>query len=71
MADDVLEIVETSLVEIAGAEEEPSVQQLTLYLPNKDKNGKEIANIREWIKEARKLLTFIGGGATALPPCRR
>ena len=68
MVDDMLEIVETSLVEIVGAEEEASIQQLTLYIPNKDKNGKEIENLRDWIKEARTLLTIIGGGATALPP---
>lgn len=68
MVDDVLHIVETSLVEIVGADEEASMQQLTLYIPNKDKNGNEIAKLRDWIKEARKLLTIIGGGATALPP---
>jgi hypothetical protein len=68
MADDMFDIVETSLVEIVGADEEASMQQLTLYIPNKDKNGKEISNIHDWIKEARKLLTIIGGGATALPP---
>jgi hypothetical protein len=66
--DEVLDIVETSLVEIVGAEEEPSIQQLTLYIPNKDKNGNEISNLHVWINEARKLLTIIGGGATALPP---
>ena len=66
--DEVLDVVETSLVEIVGAEEEPSIQQLTLYIPNKDKNGNEISNLDVWIKEARKLLTIIGGGATALPP---
>ena len=68
MADNILDIVETSLVEIVGAEEEPSIQQLTLYIPNKDKNGKEIAKFYDWVKEARKFLTIIGGGATALPP---
>jgi hypothetical protein len=68
MVDDMFDIVETSLVEIVGADEEASMQQLTLYIPNKDKNGKEIANLHDWIKEARKLLTISGGGATALPP---
>ena len=66
--DDLLEVVETSLVEIVGAQEEPSIQQLTLYIPNKDKNGNEISNLHVWTNEARKLLTIIGGGATALPP---
>lgn len=68
MNDEVLDIVETSLTEMVGAEEEPSMQQLTLYIPNKDKIGNEIENLQDWIKEARKLLTIIGGGATALPP---
>jgi hypothetical protein len=68
MTDDVLDIVETSLVELVGAEDESSIQQLTLYIPNKDKSGQEVPNIHGWIKEARKLLTLIGGGATALPP---
>lgn len=68
MTDDALDIVEASLEEIVGAEDGSSIQQLTLYIPNKDKNGKEVTNIHVWIKEARKLLTFIGGGATALPP---
>lgn len=68
MTDDILDTEETSLVEIVGTEEESSIQQLTLYIPSKDKNGKEVPNILDWIKESRKLLTFIGGGATALPP---
>lgn len=68
MTDDLLDIVEINLAEIVGAEEESSIQQLTLYIPNKDKSGKKITNIHDWIKKARKLLTFIGGGATALPP---
>lgn len=37
MVDDMFDIVETSLVEIVGADQEASMQQLTLYIPNKDK----------------------------------
>lgn len=37
MVDDITETVETSLIEFAGADKDPSVQQLTLYFPNKDK----------------------------------
>lgn len=65
MPDDVLEI---DLGEILGAAEEASAQQLTLYIASKDKNGREIKDIRTWIKEARKVLTIIGKGSTAMPP---
>jgi len=56
------------LSKILGAMEEPSAQQLTLYLPNKDKNGKIVKNINKWVKEAQKVLITIGGGSTAMPP---
>ena len=65
MPDDVLEF---GLGEILGAAEEASIQQLTLYIPNKDRNGAEIEDIRTWIREARKVLTIIGRGSTAMPP---
>ena len=51
-----------------GAEEGFFIQRLTLYLPNKDKNGLILPNTKEWIDEARELLSQIGGGATAYPP---
>lgn len=60
--------VEINLAKILGASEEPSIQQLTLYIPNKDKKGKEIKNLHKWIKEAQKVLTIIGGGSTTMPP---
>lgn len=65
MADETLEVV---LAKILGAKEEPSIQQLTLYIPNKDKNGRQIKNLNRWIKEAQKVLTSFGGGSTAMPP---
>jgi len=43
-------------------------QRLTVYIPNKDKNGRELTDQERWVKEARELLTLIGGGSTALPP---
>jgi hypothetical protein len=51
-----------------GAFEGDSNQRLTLYIPNKDRVGREIANVSDWIDEARRLLSQIGGGATAFPP---
>lgn len=51
-----------------GATEEPSSQRLTLYVPNKDRDGQELSDHESWVKEAQELLTDIGGGATAFPP---
>lgn len=59
---------EIHLSKLLGAIEEPSFQRLTLYIPDRDKHGKEIRKLKEWIKKARAILTAIGGGATALPP---
>ncbi len=67
MADDI-SIRVVSLSEAIGALEEPSVQQLTLYMPHKDKEGNPAENIHKWIKEAQRLLSIIGGGATTTPP---
>ncbi len=65
MPDDILEI---NLREVLGSAEAPSTQQLTLYIPNKDRKGREIKNLHIWIKEAQKVLTIIGGGSTTMPP---
>lgn len=51
-----------------GSVDESSTQRLTLYIPNKDKNGQVLKDHDRWVKEARELLSHIGGGATALPP---
>jgi hypothetical protein len=51
-----------------GAEEEFSTQKLCLYIPNKDKDGGEVPDHERWVKEAREILSRIGGGTTALPP---
>src|SRR5215468_3360038 len=51
-----------------GAEEQAATQRLTLYLPNKDKNGGALTDPARWLKEARELLSRIGGGSTAFPP---
>ena len=64
MADD----IEIDLATILGVVALPSTQQLTLYIPNKDRNGKRIRYLRNWLKEAQKVLTIIGGGSTTMPP---
>lgn len=65
MSDDILEI---NIKEILGASILPSSQQLVLYIPNKDKEGNKIKQLSKWIKEAKRVLSIIGGGQTAMPP---
>src|SRR5580700_8690350 len=47
---------------------EVSAQCFAIYVPNKDRDGKEIGNQRAWVLEAIRLLSSINGGATAMPP---
>ena len=65
MAKDSIEVI---LEKLLGASEAPSVQVLTLYLPDKDKDGKPIKNLNKWITEAQKVLSAIGGGCTSMAP---
>lgn len=51
-----------------GAEEGFSTQKLCLYIPDRDKNDGEVPDYEQWVREAREILSRIGGGATALPP---
>jgi hypothetical protein len=51
-----------------GAQDSYATQCFTIYIPNKDKNGKEFGTQRKWILEALALLTELNGGATAMPP---
>ena len=60
--------IETPLAERFGSIKDPSVQQLTLYIPNKDRNGEIVKGLRKWSKKAQKVLTVIGGGSTTMPP---
>lgn len=45
-----------------------SAQCFSVYIPNKDRDGKEIGNQRKWVLEAMQILSEINGGATAMPP---
>lgn len=65
MRDDILAI---KLQKILGATEEPATQVFTLYIPNKDKNGRIIKNLNRWKKEAQDILTIFGKGSTMMPP---
>jgi len=56
------------IAEEFGADEGFSTQRLCLYIPNKDKEGRQIPVHEQWVQEAREILSRIGGGSTALPP---
>ena len=44
-----------NLVELFGASEEPSVQLLALYIPDKDGSGDPIDNHKGWLERAQKV----------------
>jgi len=44
-------------------------QRFAIYIPDKDKDGKGIDQ-EKWLDRALRLLSEIGGGATAMPPVR-
>jgi hypothetical protein len=50
-----------------GVAEDASVERLTLYIPSQDRDGHPF-DPHPWINEALRLLSTIGGGATAMPP---
>lgn len=52
-----------------GASDATSTQVLTLYIPNKDRDGHEFGTQRKWVLEAAKVLAELGGGVTVLPAC--
>ena len=51
-----------------GAKEGAWTQKLSLYVPDKDKDGTEVADNERWVKQAREVLSRIGRGCMALPP---
>jgi hypothetical protein len=55
------------LVDALGAAEDASVERLTLYIPSQDRHGAPF-DPSPWIDGALRLLSAIGGGATAMPP---
>ncbi|MBL4846499.1 MAG: hypothetical protein JKY65_13310 [Planctomycetes bacterium] len=56
------------LAQALGAEDQTSVQVLTLYIPSKDRLDQDLANQRRWVMEAAEILAQIGGGVTILSP---
>jgi hypothetical protein len=55
------------LAKTMGADPGFSIQCFTVYVPNKDKNDREIGTQRRWVLDIIGLLSEINGGATSLP----
>ena len=60
--------MEVDLGKELGATEAPFAQRLTLYIPNKDRDGELVKDHDGWTRQAQQLLNDIGGGSTAFPP---
>ncbi|WP_439538936.1 hypothetical protein [Sphingomonas sp.] len=58
-----------NLREALGAKSAATTHKISLYLPDKDCDGKPVEDIEAWIDLAIDLLTKINGGATCPPPC--
>jgi hypothetical protein len=58
---------ELDLAKELGASDKSSPQILSIYIPNKDKNGKKYGNQKERVKIAGELFAQIGGGVTIMP----
>ncbi len=61
------EPIRIGLGEALGANAGIAAQCFTVYIPNKDKAGKELGNQRLWVLEVIDLMTRLNGGATAMP----
>lgn len=60
--------IDLDLVQSMGATAAASRQPLTLYIPDKDRAGREIGTQRRYVLKAAELLARIGGGVTIMPP---
>jgi hypothetical protein len=59
--------LEVDVAGALGAHGAMAPQQLTLYIPDRDRAGVELGTQRRWVLEAAALLTEIGGGVTISP----
>jgi hypothetical protein len=59
--------VELDLAAAIGAESATSHEVLVLFVPDRDRDAKELGNQRRWVLDAAELLANIGGGVTIEP----
>ncbi len=62
------EDVAVDIADAIGASESSSTQILTLYVPERDRDGVVVEGQRDWVRRAAELLAKIGGGVTIMPP---
>jgi len=62
-----IEDQEIDLAQAVGANAPTSVQQIILYIPDVDCDGKKIKKHQAWVKRGAKLLAEMGGGYTISP----
>jgi hypothetical protein len=55
------------LAKALGADEGILTRRFAIYIPNKDRRGREIGDQRRWVMEATRLLAEINGQATVMP----
>src|SRR5258708_3408682 len=58
---------EFDLAAALGSEPGEATQCVSVYVPNKDRDGNDIGKQGKWVLEALHLLSEINGGATAMP----
>ena len=57
-----------NVAEIFNAEQEPNGTLLVLFIPSRDKDGKDLNDQDVWASSAGSLLSELYGGATNMPP---
>lgn len=67
---DHMTVVNWNLQALLRASAAASVQKLSIYIPNKDKNNQVVHKSEDWIDAAVELLTDINGGSTRMPLAR-
>lgn len=58
---------EFDLAAALGAEAQVSVQKITIYLPNKDKENAPLENLEVYIQVGMEILSRINSGVTRMP----
>ena len=58
-----------NLLESLGAADEASLDRVTIYVPSRDVEDREV-DFEQWAAKAVTLLSGIGGGATRMPPSK-
>lgn len=61
-----IDIIESHLGAQLGSAEVVYTEKVTLFIAHKDRDGKELPDVPSWVREAERVLSHVGGGATSL-----